>query len=151
MIILTGPTAVGKTQPVCPSGSRCWRGDHLRGFHAGIQPYGYRFRQDPTKEEMDDIPHYLIDVLDPGRGVPCGPVPADGKRGHGKNLRAGERFLFLTGGTGFYIQAVVNDIDFTETRKKSPVRQQLEQEAGRGKRSRLAARDASGKSTLSPP
>lgn len=64
LIILTGPTAVGQDEAVdfaCPSGE--W-GHYLRGFHAGLPPYGYRICQN-RPEEMCGVPHYLIDVLDP--------------------------------------------------------------------------------------
>ena len=44
LIILTGPTAVGKTVDwSCKSN---WRRDHLSRFDAGIPAHGYRFSED---------------------------------------------------------------------------------------------------------
>ena len=48
LVILTGPTAVGKTALSIGLAKAIGRRDYLRGFYAGIQRDGYRFRQDPT-------------------------------------------------------------------------------------------------------
>ena len=46
-----------------------------------------------------------------------------------KEIYAKGKIPILAGGTGFYIQAVVKDIDFSENTEKSQVRARLEQEA----------------------
>ncbi len=81
-----------------------------------------------TKEEMDGIPHYLIDVLDPREEFHVVRFQQMAKEAMDKIYAKG-KIPILTGGTGFYIQAVVKDIDFSEDTEKSPVRQRLEQEA----------------------
>ena len=48
LIILTGPTAVGKTALSVKLAQKSRRRDHLRRFHAGLPAYGYRFGQDPA-------------------------------------------------------------------------------------------------------
>ncbi len=46
LIILTGPTAVGKTVCVDWPCKSNWRRDHFGGFDAGIPAHGYWFRED---------------------------------------------------------------------------------------------------------
>lgn len=66
-----------------------------------------------TPEEMDDVPHHLIDVLDPRsdfnvflfKELALKAMDEIYERGH---------IPILTGGTGFYIQSVIYDIDFSE-------------------------------------
>ena len=54
LIVLTGPTAVGKTalsiqlarRPVGGTREKGRRRDHQRGFDAGVPPHGYRYGKD---------------------------------------------------------------------------------------------------------
>ena len=46
LIILTGPTAVGKTHLSIALAKAVDGRDHFGGFHAGLQTYGYRFGKD---------------------------------------------------------------------------------------------------------
>ena len=73
---------------------------------------------------MEGVPHHLIDVLDPGEDFILVRFQEMAKQ-------AMEKFMpkenaSVAGGTGFYIQAVVKDIDFSENTEKSPVREALE-------------------------
>ena len=63
----------------------------------------------PTLAERDAVPHHLIDVADPSRGV-VGRADAGARaaRRSPTSKRAGERAL-LVGGTGLYVRAVVDD------------------------------------------
>ena len=42
-----------------------------------------------TKEEMDGIPHHLIDVLEPEEALQRGGIPGAGESGHGRDLGDG--------------------------------------------------------------
>ena len=66
-----------------------------------------------TKEEMDGIPHYLIDVLDPEEAFNV-VVFQDMAKKAMKRIRENGHIPIVAGGTGFYIQALLYDIDFTE-------------------------------------
>lgn len=46
LIVLTGPTAVGKTALSIQLGQADRRRDHQRGFDAGVPPHGYRYGKD---------------------------------------------------------------------------------------------------------
>ena len=78
-----------------------------------------------TREEMDGVLHHLIDVLDPReafhvvrfKGMAQAAMNGIHERGH---------LPILTGGTGFYIQALLYDIDFTENDADPSYRERLE-------------------------
>ena len=78
------------------------------------------------KEEMQGVPHYLIDVLKPEEEFHVVRFQEMAKQAM-EEIYAKGKIPILTGGTGFYIQAVVKDIDFSENTEKSEVRSRLEQ------------------------
>lgn len=123
LVVLAGPTAVGKTKLSLrlakAIGGEIVSADSMQVYKnmdigsAKIRP-----------EEMEGIPHHLIDVLEPEEEFNvvvfkrlCGEAMEQiYQRGH---------IPILTGGTGFYIQAVLYDIDFTETREDTACRDLL--------------------------
>lgn len=129
LIVLTGPTAVGKTA-LSIELAKAVNGEILSAdsmqVYRGMDIGSAKIRP----REMQGVPHHLIDVLDPSQEFNvvvfqrlCRQA-MDGiyERGH---------IPILTGGTGFYIQAVLRDIDFTENEENAEYRRQLEQLAAR--------------------
>ena len=57
MVVLTGPTAVGKTK-LSLSLAEAIGGNHFCGFHAGIPAYGYRFGENQTVRDAGDSSSY---------------------------------------------------------------------------------------------
>lgn len=125
MIVLTGPTAVGKTA-LSIALAKAVNGEIISADSMQVYRHMDIGSAKITKEEMQGIPHHLIDVLDPlqdfnvvvfqKRCREC--LPGIYERGH---------IPILTGGTGFYIQAVLRDIDFTENEENTQYRSYLEQ------------------------
>jgi tRNA dimethylallyltransferase len=64
-------------------------------------------------EEMDGVRHHLIDVLDPSEPFDVVRFQSLAKQAMTEIISRG-KIPILAGGTGFYIQSVVYDIDFTE-------------------------------------
>ena len=62
-----------------------WRRNHFRRFHAGLPPYGYRICKDSVKRDARDLAPSDRCAGAGGR-VPCGEIPADGKRSAGWDL-----------------------------------------------------------------
>lgn len=124
LIILTGPTAVGKTA-LSVKLAKAINGAIIsadsmqvyRGMDIGSAKV--------TKEEMDGVPHYLIDVLDPEEEFHVVRFQQMAKAAMEEIYREG-KIPILTGGTGFYIQAVLYDIDFTSQQEDSAYRESLE-------------------------
>lgn len=124
LIILTGPTASGKTAlSVALANASAVRSS------APIPMQVYRHMDvgsaKVTKEEMDGIPHYLIDVLDPEEAFNV-VVFQDMAKKAMKRIRENGHIPIVAGGTGFYIQALLYDIDFTENDGDMEYRHRLE-------------------------
>lgn len=127
LIILTGPTAVGKTalsvklakkvggEIISADSMQVYR--HMDVGSAKILP-----------AEMEGVAHHLIDVLDPWEEFNVTVFQRLAKQAIAQ-IRARNHIPILTGGTGFYIQAVLYDIDFTENAEDSSIRTALEQTA----------------------
>ena len=76
-------------------------------------------------EEMEGIPHYLIDVLEPEEEFNVVRFQQMAEAAMEEIYRAG-RLPIVVGGTGFYIQALLKGVDFTETEGNSELRRRLE-------------------------
>ena len=74
---------------------------------------------------MRGIPHYLIDVLDPREEFHIVKFQQMAKAAM-EEIYAKGKIPILVGGTGFYIQAVTRDIDFTEAGQEDGYRAELE-------------------------
>lgn len=129
LVVLTGPTAVGKTA-LSIKLAKTLNGEIIsadsmqvyRGMDIGSAKV--------TREEMDGVPHHLIDVLDPEDAFNVVTFQAMAKDAIEEIYSRG-RIPILAGGTGFYIQAVLNDIDFTQDAGPDDLRAKLEDEAKR--------------------
>lgn len=127
LIILTGPTAVGKTA-LSIKLAKAIDGEIISADSVQV----YR-RMDIgsakiTKQEMEGVPHYLIDVLEPEDDFNVVVFQQMAKTAMDEIYAKG-KIPIITGGTGFYIQAILNDISFTETDADDKLRKKLEEEA----------------------
>lgn len=133
LIVLTGPTAVGKTELsirlakriggeiVSADSMQVYR--HMDIGSAKIRP-----------EQMQGVAHHLIDVLEPDEEFHVVRFQEFAKK-YIRQIHSRGKIPILTGGTGFYIQAVLYDIDFTETAGDPSYRshlERLEEEKGKG-------------------
>ena len=124
LIILTGPTAVGKTATSIELAKRIG-GEILSADSMQVYKYMDIGSAKIKPSEMSGIPHYLIDVLDPREEfnvVKFKEMALEALEGiYGKG-----KIPIVVGGTGFYIQALLYDIDFTENTEDSGYRRELE-------------------------
>lgn len=124
LVILTGPTAVGKTK-LSIALAKAVDGEIISADSMQVYKHMDIGSAKIKRSEMEGVPHHLIDVLEPFDEFNvvtfqklCKEAIADiRKRGH---------IPILTGGTGFYIQAVLYDIDFTENDGDTSYREYLE-------------------------
>lgn len=126
LIILTGPTAVGKTEISIELAKRL-DGEIISADSMQVYKYMDIGSAKITPGEMCGIKHYLIDVLDPTDDFNVyrfKNMAEDALReiyGRGK-------VPIIVGGTGFYIQALLYDIDFSEDEDtNSQYRKELEE------------------------
>lgn len=124
LIILTGPTAVGKTklsiQLAKAIGGEIISADSMQ-VYKGMDIGSAKIK----KEEMDGVTHYLIDVLEPNEEFHVVRFQQMAKQAMDAIYAKGN-VPIVVGGTGFYIQALLYDIDFTENEEDHAYRQELE-------------------------
>ena len=126
LIILAGPTASGKTSVSIDLAKRLG-GEIISADSMQVYKYMDVGTAKISVEEMQGVKHHLIDVLDPKEDfnivkfqniVKCS-IEEIVKNGH---------IPILVGGTGFYIQSIIYDIDFNNEDDNSSVRKKLEEE-----------------------
>lgn len=124
LIILTGPTAVGKTK-LSISLAKAIGGEIISAdsmqVYKGMDIGSAKIK----KEEMEGVPHYLIDVLKPKEEFHVVRFQQMAKAAM-ETIYANGHIPIVVGGTGFYIQALLYDIDFTENEEDHAYRQELE-------------------------
>lgn len=125
MIVLTGPTAVGKTK-LSIALAKAVNGEIISADSMQVYRYMNIGSAKITPEEMQGVPHHMIDILDPRE--PFNVVVFKQKCEEClESIYARNHIPIVTGGTGFYIQALLKDIDFTENEENSEYRNSLEQ------------------------
>lgn len=124
LVILTGPTAVGKTslsiRLAKAIGADIISADSMqvyRGMDIGTAKI--------TPSGMDGVKHYLIDAIGPEEEFHVVRFQELAKAAMDEIYQAG-RIPLIVGGTGFYIQSVLYGIDFTENEADQTYRQSLE-------------------------
>ena len=127
LVIITGPTAVGKTA-LSVKLAKQLNGEIISADSMQVYRYMDIGSAKVTREEMDGVPHHLIDVLDPKEEFNVVTFQRMAKKALSGIYERGH-LPIIAGGTGFYIQALLYDIDFTETQEDNSFRQKLEQQA----------------------
>lgn len=124
LIILTGPTAVGKTETSLRLAKACGgeiiSADSMQVYrHMDIGTAKIR------QEQMQGIPHYMIDEWEPDEDFNVFIFQKKVKE-YMKDIHDRGKIPILVGGTGFYIQAVLYDIDFTAEKEDDTYRKSME-------------------------
>lgn len=126
LIVLTGPTAVGKTDLSIKLAQRI-NGEIISADSMQVYKYMNIGTAKVTHDEMCCIPHHLIDVLSPDTDFNVSVFQKMAKEAISEIYDNG-RIPIIVGGTGFYIQSVLYDIDFAEE-ESSNIRKELEKTA----------------------
>ena len=127
MVVLTGPTAVGKTELSIRLAQKL-DGEIISADSMQIYQKMDIGTAKIRKEEMDGIPHHLIDVLDPSEEFNVARFQEMAKEALAGIYRR-ERIPLIVGGTGFYIQGLLYDIDFTKEEQDFRYRENLQKKA----------------------
>lgn len=124
LIILTGPTAVGKTKASI-SLAKAIGGEIISADSMQVYKEMDIGSAKILPEEMEGVPHYLVDVLEPDEEFHVVRFQQMAKEAVEKIYAAGH-IPIVVGGTGFYIQALLYDIDFTENDGDTAFRTEME-------------------------
>ncbi len=125
LIVLTGPTAVGKTAASIGL-AKAINGEIISADSMQVYKKMDIGTAKITKEEMEGVPHFLIDELNPDEEFSVAHFKKYADKYINEVYERGH-IPIIVGGTGFYIQAVLNDIDFTETNADTEYRKELEE------------------------
>ncbi|WP_051965379.1 tRNA (adenosine(37)-N6)-dimethylallyltransferase MiaA [Thermanaerosceptrum fracticalcis] len=112
VIVIVGPTAVGKSKLGVEVAFQL-KGEIISGDSMQV----YRGMDIGTAkikpEEMKGIPHYLIDIKNPDESFSVAEFQKLAEE-HISLIRAKNKFPMIVGGTGLYIQSVIDPYEFTE-------------------------------------
>lgn len=125
LIILSGPTAVGKTALSIELAKRV-NGAIISADSMQVYKHMDIGSAKIMPEEMDGVKHYLIDELEPSEEFNIVVFQQKAKAAL-KEIYANGQIPIVAGGTGFYIQALLYDIDFDNQDCNEEFRAELEQ------------------------
>ncbi len=124
IIVLTGPTAVGKSKLSIELAKRVG-GEIISADSMQVYKYMNIGTDKISPEKMDGVPHHLIDFLEPTEDFNVFLFQKLVKEAI-DDISSRGKVPIIVGGTGFYIQAILYDIDFTETDEDDSYRKELE-------------------------
>lgn len=124
LIILTGPTAVGKTKASIGL-AKVLNGEIISADSMQVYKYMDIGSAKIRPEEMQGVKHYLVDELEPDEEFHVVRFQQMAKQAM-EEIYAKGKIPIVVGGTGFYIQALLYDIDFTENEEDTEYREELE-------------------------
>ncbi len=126
LVIISGPTAVGKSDCAVKLAKKI-NGEVISADSMQVYKGMDIGTAKVTVEEMDGVAHHLIDILEPEQdfNVLLFKKLADEAI---KDITSRGAIPIMTGGTGFYIQAVLHGTEFEEE-EPSELRKELEEKA----------------------
>ncbi len=127
LIVLTGPTAAGKTH-LSISLAKAVNGEIISADSMQVYKYMDIGSAKIRPEEMQGVKHYLVDELLPEEEFHIVRFQQMAKSAM-EEIYAKGKIPILVGGTGFYIQAITKEIDFTQAQQEDGYRQELERAA----------------------
>ena len=122
LIVIAGPTACGKTDISIDLAEKIG-GEIISGDSMQVYKYMDIGTAKATKEEMRGIPHYLVDELYPDEEYNVMLFQQKAKQ-YMEGIYSRGHIPIIVGGTGFYINALVYDNDFSEE-EESEIRKEL--------------------------
>ena len=125
LVILTGPTAVGKTKLSIELAKKIG-GEIISADSVQVYKHMNIGSAKIMPEEMENVPHYLIDEFEPKEEFNVVVFQQKAKQYMEEIYQKG-KIPILVGGTGFYIQAVLYDIQFSIDDDNHQIRETLEQ------------------------
>ena len=127
LVVITGPTAVGKTK-LSISFAKMIGGEIISADSMQVYKYMDIGTDKIKPEAMGGVRHHLIDIIDPKEDFNVFVFQKLVKDAI-KEISDRGNVPVIVGGTGFYIQAVLKNVDFTETDEDDAYRKELEERA----------------------
>lgn len=125
ILIIAGPTAVGKTNLSIKLAKEL-NGEIISTDSMQIYKYMDIGSAKITKDEMEGVPHHMIDVVDPSTPFSVAEYKERASKCIDDILSKG-KLPILVGGTGLYINAITCNMNFTEAESDNEYRKELEE------------------------
>lgn len=124
LLVLGGPTAVGKTELSIKLASEL-NGEIISADSMQIYKYMDIGSAKVTEEEMNGVKHHLIDIIEPDVPFSVADFKEYGDKAI-KEIISKDKFPIIAGGTGLYINSLTCNMTFTEAEKDDEYRAELE-------------------------
>jgi len=124
LIVILGPTASGKSS-LAVKLAKEFNGEIIsadsRQIYRGMDIGTAKI----TKKEMEGIPHYLIDIVRPDQDFTLAQFKKEAIKII-RDIQKRGKLPFLVGGTGLYIQSIVDNLKIPEVKPNKKLREKLE-------------------------
>ena len=129
VIVIVGPTGIGKTRLSIELAKKI-DGEIVSADSMQIYRKMNIGTAKPTEEEKQGIPHHMMDILDMGENFSVAQYQSMAFSCIEEILAKGKTPI-VVGGTGLYINSIVDEIIYSETQENPEYRQKLEEIAAR--------------------
>ena len=127
VIVICGPTASGKTALSIELAKKI-NGEIISSDSMQIYKEMDIGTAKPSKEEMQDIPHYLLDFVEPNQRYSVAEFKKDAESAIEEILSKGKTPI-IVGGTGLYVDSLIYGIEYQDIELDEKYRQELEERA----------------------
>lgn len=124
IFILAGPTAVGKTN-ISINLAKKLKGEIISADSMQIYKKMDIGSAKISEEEMQGIPHHMINVVDPKEDFSVAMFKEKAERDI-ENIKSRGNLPMIVGGTGFYINSLIYNYNFANTNRDEEYRKHLE-------------------------
>lgn len=127
IIVIAGPTAVGKTKYAIEA-AKAFNGEVVSCDSMQLYKYMDIGSAKPTAEELAQVPHHLVDIIDPAEPFSVAEYQKLAKAAI-EDIFARGKVPVIAGGTGLYLNSILYDMNFSNAKQDQELRQKLEKEA----------------------
>lgn len=126
VIVICGPTASGKTALSIELAKKT-NGEIVSCDSMQIYKEMDIGTAKPTKEEMQEIPHYMINTIFPNERYSVADYKKDAKKAIREIIKKG-KVPIIVGGTGLYVDSLIYEIEYPDIKFDEKYRQELEEQ-----------------------
>ena len=127
VIVICGPTASGKTALSIELAKKI-NGEIISSDSMQIYKDMDIGTAKPTKQEMQEIKHYLLDFVEPDQRYSVAQFKKDAEKAI-EEILAKNKVPIIVGGTGLYVDSLIYGIEYQEIELDKKYREELEEKA----------------------
>lgn len=125
IVVIVGPTAVGKTD-ISIAAAKALNGEIISADSAQVYKYMDIGTAKISHDEMQGVKHYMIDEVNPDQSFSVADF-RDKADKYIQEITANGKLPVITGGTGLYINALLNNLDFTKSVGDEDFRERMQE------------------------